>query len=200
MTKQGFLAELQARLSGLPQEEIGERMRFYSEMIDDRIEEGLAEDEAVADVGSVDEIASQILAEYPLMKIVKEKVKPKRSLKAWEIVLIILGFPLWLPLLIAAFAVLLSVYMVIWSLDISVWAVDLSFAASALGCVVFTVMFLIQGSAAVALASLGAGLFMAGCAILLFYGGIGVTKGIILLTKSILLGIKKLFIGKESVK
>ena len=48
MTKQAFLAALGERLVGLPQKDIEERLTFYSEMIDDRMEEGLSEEEAVA--------------------------------------------------------------------------------------------------------------------------------------------------------
>ncbi len=43
MNKQAFLTQLRKGLSGLPQEDIEERLAFYSEMIDDRIEEGLSE-------------------------------------------------------------------------------------------------------------------------------------------------------------
>ena len=39
MNKQEFLMRLREGLSGLPQNEIEERLTFYSEMIDDRIEE-----------------------------------------------------------------------------------------------------------------------------------------------------------------
>ena len=73
MNKQEFLTRLRKGLSGLPQEDIEERLTFYSEMIDDRIEEGLSEEEAVAAIGSPDEIAEQIIGEIPIKKIVKEK-------------------------------------------------------------------------------------------------------------------------------
>lgn len=62
MTKQEFLAELRRGLSGLPQNDIEERLNFYSEMIDDRMEEGLSEQEAVDGIGSVDSVVSQILS------------------------------------------------------------------------------------------------------------------------------------------
>ena len=45
MRKQEFLAQLRKALSGLPQDEIEERLTFYGEMIDDRMEEGLSEEE-----------------------------------------------------------------------------------------------------------------------------------------------------------
>ena len=56
MNKQEFLAGLQKGLSGLPQEDVEERLTFYGEMLDDRMEEGLSEEEAVAAAGSVEEI------------------------------------------------------------------------------------------------------------------------------------------------
>ena len=52
MNKQEFLSRLRKQLKGLEDKE--ERITFYSEMIDDRMEEGLSEEEAVAAVGSLD--------------------------------------------------------------------------------------------------------------------------------------------------
>ena len=117
MRKQEFLSQLQKGLIGLPQEDIEEQLVFYSEMIEDRIEEGLPEEEAVAAIGPVEEVVSQIVAETPFSKLVKERIKPKRALRAWEIVLLVLGSPLWLSLLIGAFAVLLGVYISVFSVN-----------------------------------------------------------------------------------
>ena len=80
MNKQEFLAELQKGLSGLPQEDRDERLTFYGEMLDDRMEEGLSEEEAVAAVGSVEEIVRQTAADIPLAKIARERIRPKRRL------------------------------------------------------------------------------------------------------------------------
>ena len=52
--------ELREELMGLPQDEIEERLDFYSEMIEDRMEEGLSEEVAVAEIGIPAEIAAQI--------------------------------------------------------------------------------------------------------------------------------------------
>ncbi len=87
MSKQEFLERLQNGLHGLPKEDIDERLMFYSEMIDDRAEEGLSEEQAVSAVGDVEEIVRQVIADTPLAKIAKERIKPKRRLKAWEITL-----------------------------------------------------------------------------------------------------------------
>ena len=56
----------------LPQGDVEERLTFYSEMIDDRMEEGISEEEAVCEIGSVDEIVSQIIADIPFTKLVRE--------------------------------------------------------------------------------------------------------------------------------
>ncbi len=200
MNKQEFIANLQAKLSGLPKQDVEDRLSFYSEMIDDRIEEGLSEKEAILEIGSVDEIASQIVADIPLTKIVREKIKTKRQLKAWEIVLLVLGSPIWLSLLISAFAVVLSLYVTLWSLIASIWAVFASLIACGLSGVVAGFGYAIFGNSLSGIAIIGAGLTSAGLAILLFFGCIASTKGTILLTKKIVLGIKKCFIKKEATK
>ena len=110
MTKSEFLSALRAHLYGLPKDEIDERVDFYGEAIDDRIEDGLSEEDAVGEMGSLDGIVFEIIGEVPLSKIIKQRVKPKRRFKAWETVLLAVGSPVWLSLLFAAFAVVLSLY------------------------------------------------------------------------------------------
>ena len=68
MTKLQFLLALHDKLASLPQKEVEERLNFYSEIIEDRIEVGMPEEEAVAAVGSIYEIATQITADIPLVK------------------------------------------------------------------------------------------------------------------------------------
>ena len=115
MNKLDFILTLRGRLENLPQEDVEDRLRFYMEMIEDRMEGGLSEEDAVAELGTVEEISAQIIADIPLAKLVKERVKPKRRLRAGEILLLVLGFPVWLPLLISAAAVVLSLYISLWA-------------------------------------------------------------------------------------
>ena len=198
MNKQEFLAQLRKGLSGMPQDDIEERLIFYSEMIDDRMEEGLSEIEAVSAIGTVDDVVSQILKETPLTKLVKEKIKPNRSLRLWEIVLLILGFPVWFPLLVAAFSVILATYIVVWSVVVSLWATEVSFWAGALGGVISAAVFTIRGNGLTGLVMLSAGLCCAGLSIFLFFGCKAATKGILWLTKKSALWVKSLFVGKEA--
>ena len=48
MTKEQFLNELQNRLSFLPSSEVAPFISYYREMIEDRMEEGMSEADAVA--------------------------------------------------------------------------------------------------------------------------------------------------------
>ena len=133
MNKQEFLAGLQKGLSGLPQEDVEERLTFYGEMLDDRMEEGLSEEEAVAAAGSVEEIVGQVVADIPLARIAKERIRQKRRLKAGEIVLLMLGSPVWLSLGIAAAAVIFALYVSLWAVVVSLWAVFAALAVCAAG-------------------------------------------------------------------
>ncbi len=195
MTKNEFISELHRGLGGVPQAEAEERIAFYAEMIDDRIEEGLTEEEAVAELGSVDAVLSDILSEIPLTKLVHEKMKPKRTLEAWEILLIILGFPLWFPLLAAAFAIVFSLFAVLWSLVVSVWAVEVSFIGSTFGLLVCGI-FSAYGNTISAAALIGAAMVFAGLSVFLFVGCVSATKGMAKLSKALVLGIKKLFVKR----
>lgn len=197
MNKQEFLDALRRALSGIPLEEIEERVGFYGEMIDDRIEEGLSEEEAVAAVGDIDDIVSQTVSELPLSALVKKKIRQKRSLRAWEIVLLAVGSPIWLSLLIAVFAVLISVYAVLWSVVASLWAIGAAFAGVFLGGIALGVVYIIYENVFVGIAMIGAALIFAGIAIFWYFGCKAATKGIAILTKKIFLGIKLLFIGNR---
>lgn len=200
MNKQEFLAQLRKGLSGLPQEDIEERLTFYSEMIDDRMEEGFLEAQAVNEIGSVDTVVAQIWADIPLAKLVKENVKPNSPMKAWEIILLILGSPVWLSLLIAALAVIFFVYAVMWSVIVSLWAIEVSFIACSFGGFVSTGIIAFTGNNPAGLAMLSAGLLFAGISIFLFFGCKAATKGILLLTKKMAFGIKTLFARKETAQ
>ena len=200
MLKQEFLDALRNSLSGLPQADIEERLTFYGEMIDDRIEEGRSEEAAVAEIGPVDEVVRQIVAETPLTRLVKEKIKPKRRMRAWEIVLLILGFPLWFPLLVAAGAVVLALYVTLWSLVIALWAIEVAFIVSAVALLCGAVVFFVSGHGLAGMFALGAALILAALSIFLFFGCVAASKGIVLLAKKIVIGIKNLFVGKERTK
>ena len=65
MNKKEFLAALRAGLAGLPEADVQHWLDFYSEIIEDRMEEGMTESEAVAGGGWGHEIVTQIFYEGP---------------------------------------------------------------------------------------------------------------------------------------
>lgn len=197
MNKQEFLDGLRKGLSGLPQADIEERLTFYGEMLDDRIEEGLSEEEAVAAAGSVNEIVRQTVADIPLAKIAKERIKPKRCLKAWEIVLLALGSPIWISLGVAAAAVIFALYVTVWSVIASFWSVFASLAVCAAAGVPMCVVFVAGDSGAAGIAVLSAGIVCAGLSVFMFFGCLQATKGILFLTKKFAIWLKNCFIKKE---
>lgn len=176
MTKLEFLKKLKKGLSHLPRKDVNERLSFYGEMIDDLIEEGLSEEEAVLKIASIDEI----VADTPI-----PTAKPPKKLNGHVIALLVLGFPLWLPLLIAALAVIFSLYVSAWAVIISLWSVFVSLIGCALGGLVSGVAFFCQGKAFSGVAMIGVSLVCAGLSILLFFGCRWVTRGFVALTKRI---------------
>ena len=200
MNKNEFLAELRERLSGLPKEDIEKSVEYYSEMIDERIEDGLSEEDAVSAVGSVDEAVSQMTEDVPLAKLVKERLKPKRELRAWELVLIVLGFPLWFPLILSAVIVVIAIYIVIWSVVVSVYAVAVSSAACAIALPLAGILLFTTGGVPQGLFSLGAGLIFAGLAIMMFLASNQVAKGILWLSGKFISWIKHCFTRKEETQ
>jgi uncharacterized membrane protein len=198
MTKIKFLLLLHEKLSDLPQEDVEERLSFYSEMIEDRMEEGLSEEDAVSAVGSVDEIAAQIISDLSPAKPINEKRNTKRKLKAWEIVLLVLGSPIWFSLLVAAFAIAVSLYASLWAVIVSFWAVFVSVSTVILYGVIAGTVLALTGNILTGIALFSAGLFCAGLSICLFFGCKAATMGGALLTKMIAGFIKKAFTGKEA--
>ncbi len=198
MTKQEFLKQLEVGLNGLPQEEIDGRVVFYSEMIDDLIDEGLSEEDAVAKIGSVEEVVAQIVVDNHYSK--QSSATPKRKLRAWEIALLIIGAPVWGSLLITAVAVAFSLYASLWAVIVSLWAVFVSLIACALGGAVSGLVIICQGHELPGLAVIAAGIISAGLSIFGFFGCKAVTQYTVLMTKKAVLWVKNRFGKKEAAK
>ena len=212
MTKQEFLTQLQSGLGSLTESDARERLNFYSEMIDDRIEEGLSEQEAVAQIGDVNEIIASILAEIPqrvpeqmpaeveepMQEQESSKKQGKKGMEPWQIVLLVLGFPLWLPLLATAFSLVITLIAVLWSVVATLWgALFVTLAACGIALTLNGLGCMIAGEWLVGAAVLGAGLACAGLAVFAFFGCVYPTKGAAWLTKMIFVGIAGLFRGRR---
>ncbi len=131
---------------------------------------------------------------------VRQDAEPKRRLQTWEIVLLAVGSPIWLALLIAAFAVALSVYVVIWAVIVSLWAAVAACAVGAVGAAVLGSWTILRGGVLRGVVTICAGLVLAGLSIFLFCGCRAATRGALALTKNITSWIRSLFERKENVK
>ena len=193
MKKMEFLYALNRRLLELPKSEREERVNFYREMIEDRIEEGIPEEEAVAGVGTIDGIVAQILADRPSAA----KEPPKQSGgggKVWVILLLVLGFPVWFPILLSVFITVTSVVL---SLFITLWAVDLSFAAAGVGGFFYSIALLVTGRFAPALFAFGGAVASLGLAVLTFFGSVFVSRAVWRATVGMVRGLIRWLERKE---
>ena len=94
MTKADFLQLLERALAQLPEEERRANLEYYSELLDDMLEEGMTEAEATAKLGSPSQIAQSILQEVPLGKLVSTRMKPKSGWTPLAIVLAVVAAPI----------------------------------------------------------------------------------------------------------
>ncbi len=197
MTKQEFLNALSERLQGIPKEDREKSLEYYSEMVDDRTEDGLTEEQAVKAMGSVGEIADRIINDMPVEKLLKTKVTPKRKLSAWEIVLIAVGFPVWFPIGISLIAVAFSLYLVLWVLIFCIYVVALSFAVSGLATVISLFVSIFGGHALWGLFLFGCGMVLLGLSIPVFIGALRVTFGCIHITGKCFKNVKSSLAGRR---
>ena len=187
MTKLEFILALNERLLSLPREEVNERINFYAEMIEDHMEEGLSEEEAVAAVGAVEEIAAQIAGEF----VPAKQKKTTGRMKTWEIVLLAVGAPVWLSLLIAAFSVVLSGYVCLWAGVICLWATFIASASCVLAGIGSGIFLALKGNGSVAMVLIGSGLTCGALAVYLFHGSKTATMALGKLTGKTVHWVKK---------
>lgn len=193
MNKEEFEIELRKRLCGLPKDEIDERVNFYVEMIEDRVEDGKSEDEAIDDLGGVDTVVRQIASDTNLFSIVKEKIKPQKKPSAFVIAMLIIGFPLWFPLLMTGMVLLLVAYMLLWVLVIVTYSVEVAFIGSSV--IMGIKLFYEIGNEGFNVGYLSLLLIGIGASILFLYVCYLATKLSFKITKNILISIKSKLIG-----
>lgn len=121
-TKEIWLNIFEDSLQKMPKSERNRIIEFYREMIEDKIESGIIEEEVIASLGNPYDVASKILDENGLKCNIKdltkkEEITEKKSKKE--------GLPLWLTLIVGFFGVTVGI-----PLAISWFAVLISFCAT----------------------------------------------------------------------
>ena len=187
MNKTEFLDALRHALGKLPSYEVEQSIAFYAEMIDDRIEDGMSEQEAVAALGSVHAIAAQIVAETP--PIPKAIAKANTGSRTLNIVLLAILSPIWVTLALAFACMVLAIYLAIWSVVVALWAVVLTLLLCApIG------VFGLAWCAATGFPLSGIWVFGCGLGLFSWFGVLAASKGLVNLTHSFARWVKGLFI------
>lgn len=120
MRKAEFLKKLRGALNCVERQERERTLAYYSEIIDDKVEAGMTEEMAVAELGSIQSVAAGIISDATERGHLRKQVNP------WTIILIAIGSPIWLSILLALSAVLLAIYAVLWSLIVAFFALELA--------------------------------------------------------------------------
>ena len=193
MTKAEYLERLRVSLALMPPEEREKQLAYYDELICDMCEDGMSEEEAEARLGDPNAVAQELLSALTLSTLVKTRISSGGSLSPLVIALLVLGFPLWFPLLASAFAVVLSLLITLWALFVSYAAVVFALGLCAVATPLALVFGFAEGSplVLVGLALTSAGLCVLGALLIppLF-------RGLTALCRAVVRSVKSIFIKK----
>lgn len=171
MNKTQFLAALESHLSVLSEEERKRSLLYFEEIIADRMEEGLSEEEVIAQMDSPEAIAADIINEAGVegqnAAIVEKKVG---SCPLWvAILLAVLASPIWLPVLVSVVTVIVTTYSVVWILIGCLYITAAALILGGLVGIVASFVALGANSVAIAVFSVGLSVFCIGFGILLVF-------------------------------
>lgn len=197
MRKEEYLDRIRQLLQSLPQEDLERSLAFYAESIEDRMEDGMSEEEAVASMESPEDAANAILMDQSLPTLVKVRVRNRRKISALEIILLVLGFPLWFPLLLTFLILGFTFILLAWVLVLVPASVCLALALSAIAMLFGGALSITKIALPALLMAPGAALILAGLAILAGFLVLGTVKLAAKFSKGLVRGLKALLIRKE---
>lgn len=197
MTRIDFLDELNIRLASAGVPDAKELLSFYDESIRDRMDSGMSEAQAVADVGNIDEIVRNAKAEMPMPLVVRDVIasshreaKSNGRLIVW-IVLILL----FAPALFSIVSGLFGVYIALWGVVFGFFVADVVLIGA--GGIVFACGFATFTGVipmSFALAFFGAGLFIMGIGLLLWNPVKALSKLLVNFIKMFFRAIKRVLV------
>lgn len=208
MNKQEYLAQLRAALACLPEGEIEESVAFYTEMIDDRVADGLTEEEATAQLDDPKAAARAIIADLPVVPRTVVRTKQRNRALYWT--LVILGSPLWLTLLLAAGMLVLAGLLTIWCLILGLWLLAAGLLAGGPLGIGVCLWALAVGQPAYGVFELGSGLLCFGLGLFCLHGAVAASKTLMQVSRQWIAKAKApfvkvkeegaaAFVGKEAV-
>lgn len=174
MTKREFLEALSAALTPLSSSERKRSLAYYDEMISDLVDEGMSEEQAVAGLEPVNIIAGQLISD-----------SPRRPRGAMQTALIIIGFPLWFPLIAAGVVVVFAIVIAILAVIASLFAAVLATGASGVAVILASPIVIAQNPAS--------GVFMIGAGLVFIAICLMLWRPTVLLGFSLKKGVKDMF-------
>jgi len=162
MNKIEFLNTIEDCLKSLEKKERDKFVAYYEEIIEDYKEHGYSEEKAIDKIGDPQSIAEGILAEQDTVVI---KVSSTGS-KIINTVLLVLGFPLWGSLLLAAIMCILSIYVIIWCVPFTTGVATIGVFTASLVSIIGS-PFVMVDAISVGIVQFGVGIIAFGISILL---------------------------------
>ena len=100
-----------------------------------------------------------------------------------KVLLILLGSPVWLPILAVLIVAIISIAASLWAGVVSLWACTLAAVVSAPASMIIGVLNIIDGSGAYGSALIALSIGFGIAAVILFYASLYATKGMCALTR-----------------
>ncbi|MEG2387209.1 MAG: DUF1700 domain-containing protein [Clostridia bacterium] len=182
MNKDEFLKELSRALEGFSAVERKKSIGFYRELLEDRMEEGMSEAQAVANLEPVSVIAARLREGQVLQK-------PRRHVSVFMLILAT-------PFLIVVVAVVFALLASVWAVAVALAAAEVALIVSGVGCLVagalraFTML-------PTGLVLMGAGLIVGGIGLLCAPLMRGLLNQMVRLSVLTARAMKHLIVGRE---
>ena len=127
MNKTQFCALLENKLKPyLSPKEMYKTLSFFEEMIDDRIDEGLSEEEAVSQLGDINIIVDQILDEHNIGKKQTKLVwrfVPRKIPTELGFIITVLLLPVWITIFALGASLFIVILSIIFSIVLTIIAI-----------------------------------------------------------------------------
>ena len=195
MNKAEFLNELSFYLQNMNDSEKNKFIIYYDEMISDYVENGMSEEGAVNKIGAPKKIAEELLGDYGSVKL----NLPSTGSRWLNIILTVIGFPLWGSVLLAFLLMVLSVYLIIWCVPFATGAGCVGFFTTSIIGIVGSPFVMIK-NVPIGIMQLGTGIASIGISLLLGFATIDLSKKIIIITKNLNIKLVGLFKKKVVIR
>ena len=180
MNRIQFIEKLANKLSDLPENELKETIDYYYEIIDDKVSEGMSEEEAINSLGSIEEIVNSIIPN----QFTDTTINHNKKQSNWKTIFVSSTAIIWVPVLISLIAAIFAIYVSLWAVVISLGVSSLATLVSSL-ISIYGFIDLFNGSIGSGLTYISMGIGSIGLSFILYFITIQFGKLLVLLTNKI---------------